>query len=54
MENPEKTSLIFAFWQPLWVPDGIKYVAKYSSIIRRLKGIIWHAILPYFGKQSDY
>ena len=27
-----KTSLIFAFWQGLWVPDGIKYGAKNRSV----------------------
>ena len=37
--SSEKMTLIFAFWQGFWGLDGIKYMAKYSSILRFYQSI---------------
>jgi hypothetical protein len=36
----KKMSLIFPFWQGLWVPDEINYEAKNSPVQRALRATI--------------
>ena len=55
-KNPlsKKMSLISAFRQGLWGPDGINYVAKKAPIRGPLAGFGRWVFLPYFGNQGEY
>ena len=48
-----KKILIFAFFRPFRVPDGVNKVAKTASILGPLVAIGRGRNLPYFGKQND-